>query len=79
MKSQQISLALFLMAEGGGFEPPIEKFPITDFESAAFDHSATLPKNDEIISDFYRKIKGIIPSNTPPIFLMHVHDEKFYF
>ena len=31
------------MAEGGGFEPPIEKIPITDFESAAFDHSATLP------------------------------------
>lgn len=31
------------MAERGGFEPPEELGPSTDFESAAFDHSATSP------------------------------------
>lgn len=31
------------MAEGGGFEPPVRVNRTTDFESAAFDHSATLP------------------------------------
>ena len=31
-------------AERGGFEPPIESLiPITVFETAAFDHSATSP------------------------------------
>ncbi len=33
-----------LPAERGGFEPPIERLiPITVFETAAFDHSATSP------------------------------------
>ena len=34
---------LFTLAERGGFEPPIGINPITDFESAAFDRSATPP------------------------------------
>lgn len=34
----------YLKAERGGFEPPIEGLaPITVFETAAFDHSATSP------------------------------------
>lgn len=31
------------MAERGGFEPSDGQGPSTDFESAAFDHSATSP------------------------------------
>ena len=31
------------LAERWGFEPQIETSPITDFESAAFDHSAIFP------------------------------------
>lgn len=34
---------LFLLAEKGGFEPPIPETGIPDFESGAFDHSATSP------------------------------------
>ena len=32
-----------LLAERGGFEPPVPTSSTTDFESAAFDHSATSP------------------------------------
>ncbi len=49
------------MAEGGGFEPPIEKIPITDFESAAFDHSATLPKEQENCIRFLLENQGNYP------------------
>jgi hypothetical protein len=39
-----------LPAERGGFEPPIESLiPITVFETAAFDHSATSPGEVEIV------------------------------
>lgn len=31
------------MAEGVGFEPTVGKMPTPDFESGAFNHSATLP------------------------------------
>ena len=41
------------LAERGGFEPPIEKIPITDFESAAFDHSATLPYSQHFCPNAY--------------------------
>lgn len=34
------------MAEGEGFEPSIRYNRIPDFESGAFDHSATLPHSD---------------------------------
>lgn len=32
-----------MLAEGVGFEPTIRNYRIPDFESGAFDHSATLP------------------------------------
>lgn len=41
----------FCMAEREGFEPSIPLWGIPDFESGAFDHSATSPK---IASESYR-------------------------
>ena len=43
MKKAVFSGDLFTLAEREGFEPSIGKIPITDFESAAFDHSAISP------------------------------------
>lgn len=40
----QMSFGAFLqLAEGEGFEPSIRHNRMPDFESGAFDHSATLP------------------------------------
>ncbi len=41
------------MAEGEGFEPPVPTRSTTDFESAAFVHSATPPVEKRITR--YRK------------------------
>ena len=38
---------VFLLAEKEGFEPSVRINRTTDFESAAFDHSATSPKRNE--------------------------------
>ena len=46
------------MAERKGFEPLIGTGPITDFESAAFDHSATFPY---ILSICYSVLPLAIP------------------
>ena len=35
------------LAEGEGFEPPVRSSRTHDFESRAFDHSATPPRNEE--------------------------------
>ncbi|GEM_PF-5375853 len=40
-------------AERGGFEPPIESLiPITVFETAAFDHSATSPVESNLCESY---------------------------
>ena len=41
------------MAERGGFEPPDRINRSTDFESAAFDHSATSPSACSFCASFY--------------------------
>ena len=43
------------MAEREGFEPSEELSPSTDFESAAFDHSATSPQSTFPFCAFRKK------------------------
>ncbi len=42
-------LNVFKLAERWGFEPQIETSSITDFESAAFDHSAISPIHSQSV------------------------------
>ena len=68
-KKARIKIRAFLLAERKGFEPPMPQRSITDFESAAFNHSAISPidfflyyhikKNQEI----YKKILPIQNKN----------------
>ena len=46
-KTLQTSVFLIKMAEKEGFEPSVRINRTTDFESAAFDHSATSPKRNK--------------------------------
>lgn len=48
------------LAEGVGFEPTIRNYRIPDFESGAFDLSATLPRQERrrIVSALTRKSKA---------------------
>ena len=39
-----------MLAEGVGFEPTIRNYRIPDFESGAFDLSATLPKHGIVVA-----------------------------
>ena len=49
-----------MLAEGVGFEPTIRNYRIPDFESGAFDLSATLPRQERrwIVSALTRKSKA---------------------
>ncbi len=42
--------------ERGGFEPPVRRYRTTDFESAAFVHSATSPKSLTEVSALYPSV-----------------------
>lgn len=48
-----------MLAEGVGFEPTIRNYRIPDFESGAFDLSATLPRQERgrILQSFLEKSK----------------------
>ena len=45
------------MAEREGFEPSMKRSPIPDFESGAFDHSATFPLEAAHYIQYSRKIQ----------------------
>lgn len=56
-----------MLAEGVGFEPTIRNYRIPDFESGAFDLSATLPRQERrrIVSALTRKSKAADRENIP--------------
>ena len=54
------------MAEGEGFEPSIRYNRMPDFESGAFDHSATLPCRDQREMKNISKHSLFFPLALPP-------------
>lgn len=56
-KKKPRSAGFFVLAEQEGFEPSIRYNRIPDFESGAFDHSATFPLEAHYYIEAFRKIK----------------------
>lgn len=56
-----------MLAEGVGFEPTIRNYRIPDFESGAFDLSATLPRQERrwIVSALTRKARPPTEKSIP--------------
>lgn len=63
-----------IMAEGGGFEPPIRFRRIHTFQACAFSHSATPPRGPHVDA----RDRGNIP-NKPKIATPHsTNSEKYW-